>query len=653
MNDSETNHVDANDPEISDNLHRIVPDDLSPAGLVAGARGKRRRRKSVVGAVAALALVAFAVPVALNLPTNDSLVAEPAITSTAPRSEQTETGQVRPGAEACYNEDGTPVSHSQEASDPAELGAVRAWLCGDYSPETGAGSVGPIEPLTSGLDALIEGVQSAPEVDLAVISCPAEYILSFNVIFEYEDGSRSVIGGDRHGCLLTYDGGVPRQGGEEFYGEAVSAWETQRETDEGDWVVPHMCPGPLSLLEMNADDAVQASVCGEKEDGSWAATYLDGDLVEALSEELRASLEGGLLPESSAPEQRVWLTLSNKFTDYKTLVRHGDGMYRTHDAEGQESLWEPSVELSTELDEALAAAGATDGPAVGQPVGSPGVEEPALPAEPGGVADGPQPFVSAGCEGLTSEDALSTELPNKTLPDGAERLWLCAGVGFDTGIASPLEPLEDPAAVQQAVAAFNNLGPLPADIACTMELGSSYLVVHEYGDGTRYVVEQREYGCWEAVAGDTVKESNEFYTQTLVDLWTQQRSTQTIDQSRPGPLCALNSSWIAVDPENTTFTSGVACLAGSEADVAPGVMEENPVPDEVLELINGQLETVRPTPEFGGTSGDALVLSNSSGDLLRLFRLDDGSYFWDDGEAMNPWIPEGEIAVALEALFEE
>lgn len=654
MNDSPMNEPDKNEPEIFDNLRRIVPDDLSPAGLVAGARSKRRRRNGVVGAVAALALVAIAVPVALNLPTNDSLVAEPAVTSSAPQNEEPRTDFGLPGAQACYNDDGAPISHAQDTSGPAKPGAVRAWLCGDYSPDTGTGFVGPHEPLTSGIDGLVEGVQSEPEVNLAVISCPAEYNLSFNVVLEYEDGSRSIIGGDRQGCRLTYDGGVVREDGDKFYGEAVSAWESQREADAGDWIVPHICPGPLSLIEMEPWRAVQASVCGEKEDGSWAASYLDDDLVEEVSQELRAARgeSGEEAPgsTSSSPQQRVWLTLSNEFTDYRTLVRHEDGMYRAVDSEGLEWFWEPSAKLSVRLDEAFAEAGAGGAPPAGEPVDPSATQGPNAPGMP--MPEEVGPWVSEGCESVTSNDAFGSTLPNGELPEGADRIWLCAGDDFEAGISPPMEALEEPEPVQDAVAAFNELAPMSPDLACTMELGPSWLVVHEYADGTKYTVKVEEFGCRAVLAGDIVNVDGESsYKEALLEAWDAQRTMRDTVQTRPGPLCSLNSSLMTVDPEETTFTSGVACLAADYDDGAGGVSQEKPIPADILALLNGELTKVRPTPDYVVTAGDALILLNSTGDPVRLLREDDGAYLWDDGEAMNVWAPEGEVAEKLTELF--
>ena len=657
MNDFPMNEPEQNDPEISDNLRRIVPDDLSTAGLVAGAQGKRRRRSGIVGVLAALALVAVAVPVALNLPSNDNLIAEPAASSSSMQSADPGAGVVLPGARACYNDDGTPVSWTEDKSGPAEPGAVRAWFCGDYSPETGRGFVGPIEPLTSGLDDIIDDVQAADEIDLAVMSCMSGYNLSFSAVFEYEDGTRRVIGGERQGCRGTYDGGVTRAGADEFYGALYAAWEKQRETDTGDWVVPHVCPGPLSLIEMESGDAVQASVCREKEDGSWAATYLGRDLVAEVAQELRASLDSPDVYEFTedvfSQKQQIWLTLSNKFTDYQTWVRYDDGMYVASLGEGREQLWQPSVELTAKLDDALAAAGSTESPPAGKPVDGEGVEDPdeSVLTEPGLEPAVPQPWVPEGCEGVTSEDALNSELPEGELPEGADRIWLCAGDDFSTGITPPMEALEDPGAVEAVVAAFNDLEPMSADLPCTMELGPSWLVAHEYADGTKHTVKMEEFGCRAVLSGGTMKVDSQSssYKESLLDAWNAQRVTRNITQTRPGPLCYLSSSSLMpVDPEKTTFTSGVACPAGEDGVVT----EEKPIPADVLALLNGQLKEARPTSDYVITAGNALILLNPSGDPLRLSHEEDGTFYWDDGVSMNSWKPDGEIAEKLMALFE-
>ncbi len=664
MNDSRMNEPEKNDPELSDSLRRIVPDDLSPAGLVAGARGKRRRRNGVVGAVAALVLVAVAVPLALNLPSNDNLIAEPAATSTAPQTEEPTKAFALPGAQACYNDDGIPINHSQDASGPAEPGAVKAWLCGDYSPDTGAGSVGPHEPLTSGIDELLEGVQSEPEVDLAVISCPAEYNLSFNVVLEYADGTRSIVGGDRHGCRLTYDGGVAREGGDKFYGEAVTAWETQRESETDGWVVPHICPGPLSLIEMDAGDAVQASVCGEKEDGSWAATYLDNDLLEALSQELRAPLEENPLPDSSAPEQRVWLTTSNKFTDYQSFVRLEDGMYRAYDGEGLEWFWKPSADLSSRLDEALVNADSSDVPPTGISLDSTVSHGPGTPVDPGTPSDLPRPWVSEGCQAAANGELVSSVLPDGEVPDGADRIWLCTNGQTLVGApAPPMEPLEDAGLVSEAVASFNELLPMLADQACTMELGPSYFIVHEYADGTRYAVEIQDYGCRAATAGDLVKENSELYKETLLDLWSKQRTNEPKTQTRPGPLCPLTSSLFGTNLQEARFTSGAACVGwGDIVDIDRRAGEEVPISERLLSQITAQLPdaplaTVDGEGPVGptvlGPDGDSIVLLTADGDPFVLFHQEDGAFYWPVGEYARVWTPTGETANEFKALFEE
>ncbi len=650
MNDSPMN--ENNEPEISENLRRIVPDDLSPTDLVAGARGKRRRRNGVMGALAALALVAVVVPVALNLP-NDNLVAEPAPTPSAPQTQAPHGNSVLPGARACYNDDGTPIHHSQDVDGPAEPGAVKAWLCGDYAPDTGQGLVGPHDPLTSGVDELLEAVQSEPEVDLAVISCPAEYNLSFNVVLEYEDGTRSIIGGDRHGCRLTYDGGVAREGGDAFYGEALSAWEKQRQTDQGEWVVPHICPGPLSLMEMDPFDAVQASVCGEGEDGSWAASYLGADLVEVVSREVGAAQEEAgdeaPNPTSSSPQHNVWLTLSNEFTDYQTLVRHEDGMYRVLDAEGLEWFWEPPPELSARLDAALAGAGPEGAPPAGESVEPGATRGPYGPVMP--MPDEVGPWVSEGCESVTSNDALGSTLPNGELPDGANRIWLCAGDDVETGTAPPMEALVEPEPIQAVVDAFNDLERMPADSACTMELGPSWLVVHEYADGTKYTVKMEEFGCRAVLAGDIVTADSEAsYGEALLEAWDAQRTNRDTVQTRPGPLCPLNSSLMPVDAQQDTLVAGVACLAPS-SDGSGNTLQEKPLTQEILVLVNSGLRLARSTSGDGVPTGDALVLLNSTGDPVRLFREDDGAYLWYDGEATNLWAPEGEVVERLAELF--
>lgn len=658
MNDSETNNPENNDPEISDNLRRIVPDDLSPAGLVAGTRGKRRRRKGVVGVLTAIALVAVAVPVALNLPTNNSLVAEPAVTSTASRGEAPEAGSVLPGAQACYNDDGTPVNHSQDASGSAETGAVKAWLCGDYSPETGAGYVGPIEPLTLGIDGLLEGVQSEPEVDLAVISCPAEYNLSFNVVFEYEDGARSIVGGDRHGCSTTYDGGVVREGGEKFYGALITAWQIQRETDTGDWLTPTICPGPLPLIPTGGN-AVQGAICAEDVDGSGgrSAAYLDEELlkwVEGAAFSRPENLDW-TPPTSTAPEQRYWITLSNEFSDHTTFVRHEDGLFGARDGDGNEWFWAPEPELAARLDEALAGAAPSDVPPAGQPLDPTGMDGPVQTAEPEPTTGVPEPWVAPGCRGVSLEEVTSTNLPEGEVPGTPGSVWLCASGEARLGAPTPpLEPLKEPHLISQAVAAFNELSTLPADKPCTMELGPSYMVVYEYPRGARLAVEVQDYGCRGVVAGDVVKEGGEVFKEVLLDVWSTQRSLLQEQPSRQGPLCQLASSMFDLRPEEVTFAEGVACTGFSGADNVDDLTgEEVQLPADLVQQVAEQMVSVPLEPVQFQPDGDSLVLMTTAGDPFVLSHQEDGTFHWLDGDYARAFTPIDEAAEALAALFEK
>ncbi len=657
------NDPEFNDPEISDNLHRIVPDDLSTAGLVDGARKKRNKRKGAVGAVAALAIVGLAVPVAINLQ-DDSIIAQPAATSSpSPDGQQTEVPapvSVLPGAQACYNEDGTPISWTQTESAPAEPGAVKAWLCGDYSPETGQGSVGPIEPLTSGLDDIVANVQSADVIDLTVTTCMSDYLLSFNTVLEYADGTRRIIGGDRHGCQATYDGGVARAGAEDFYGELITAWEKQRETDTGDWAVPALCPGPTPLMQW-AGDAVQGAICAEDVDGSGgrSAAYLDDELLESVVGTAFTVLETmEENPPSTSPEQRYWITVSNKFSDHVTFVRHEDGVFGASDSDGNQWFWEPTPELAARLDEALANAGSSNVPPAGQPVDPSTVPGgPATPVAPGtplGNVEGTQPWVADACQAAASGELMSTDIPDGVLPDGADRVWLCTnGVAMMGGApVPPMEALDDADLVSDALTAFNSLEPLPADQPCTMELGPSYLVMHEYSDGTRYAVEVQDYGCDSVVAGDTVNGNSGLYMDTLLDLWGTQRTDRATQQTRPGPLCPLTSSVFAPAPDEATFTSGVACVGWGDIDgVSKLSGEEVALPEGLVSEIATQLAEAPLEPADIGFDGDSIVLMTTAGDPFVLQHQGDGTFVWSKDESTGVWKPTGTTAETLESVF--
>lgn len=649
-----------NDPEISDNLRRIVPTDLSTDTLVAGARHKRRRRQGMVGAVAALALVAVAVPLALNLPTDESIVAQPAA-SPSDSTERQIFSPERPGPAVCYGEDGFRVNGALDDREAAPLGAVQAWFCGDYPTDRGLGFVGPLEPLTSGVDELVRGVQAEEELHLEAVSCTADDVtLTFAVVLEYEDGSSRVLEGVLGGCRETVDGAVLRQGADKFYDAALAAWERQRGTEVGTNSTEIFCPGPSALLPLRLEGSARVAVCAESPVDARAATYLDGqlqdDVVASLRERME-SLEAGAFPTTStAPEQLRWVAVSDGFGGQLTLVRHEDGVYGAVDALGAKWFWEPHQGLADRLDAALSDADGSDVPLNPYPYdwSVPTTPEPAMGTEDPEKTAGP--WVAPGCAGAAEGQLTATTLPDGEVGADGTRVWLCANGFQGAGApAPPMEPLEDPALVTQAAAAFNELPPMARDRACTMELGPSYLVIYEFADGSRQAVEVQDYGCRPVVAGEVVKDGSKLFTEKLLALWGTQRVNQETAGERPGPLCSVSSSMFTTVPAEATFTSGVACAASTdpgEANAGAGSpAREQAIPEELLRGISTQLAT--PSEEMMDLqpTGDSIVLLTAAGDPLVLHRLEDDSFTaMQDGEVFS-WMPTGEVATALVGLF--
>ena len=637
-----------NDPDISDNLRRIVPDDLSSAGLVEGARRKRRRRHGVTAGMAALLLVAVAVPAALNLPDNSQL-AQPAATPTIQQDEGGWPVSPRPGAEACYGDNGLPYAGETDDIEPAPTGALRAWLCGDYPTDRGMGYVGPVEPLTTGMDELMRSVQAAPEADLASVICPDDYTLGFSVVFEYEDGSRRVIRGDLGGCRFTYDGEVVRRDADAFHEQAVSAWERQRERDKGLWGTSIFCPGPHSLLPMQIEQTVRIAICAESAVGTRSATYLDDGLERDVLTSIKARLaltgDDTPPPVSTAPQERRWLSLSDSFSGQMTMVRHTDGVYRALEGGGPEWFWAPDEGLSERLDRALSSSTSPEVPPTAYPVNWPVLdptEEPELPTDP------TQPFAPEECR-AAADGVTSSALPDGELPQGPERIWLCAAGEFTSGVAAPLEPLEEPDLIARATEAFNELAPMPRNQPCTDDLGPTYQVVHEYADGARYTIEYQQYGCGPVTAGDVVKQGP--YLPQLLDLWETQRGDRPVVQTRPGPLCQLFSSVLDVDPRATPFVSGVACTA---SDDAGGAALEQPLSDDLVSAVSaGMRDESTVVGQHPLDGRHSIVLLNPAGDPFRMSRVENGGFTWWEGDTIMVWSPTGETAQALATLFED
>ncbi|WP_040283313.1 hypothetical protein [Tessaracoccus massiliensis] len=329
---------------MNDNFHDLfkasVPEAPSTRGWVEGARRKRRGRQLVTSGTAALAVVALAVPAALNLSGGaEPIVAspEPTASAPAPTPDPTASGATgvdvslspnaegKPGAAACYGEDGEPAGERSHAGT-IRTGAARAWLC--TNPDN-FGTGGPLEPLVVDVDGLVEALYAQPTLTDDSAQAVAEH---YTVVFEFDDGRRMSFSGDTRDSTALTDGVNSLQGSAAFYRDEVEAgWLAQRAragAPATGYESPQECPVlscQQSLLPVSLDRIT----------GGYACTT-DADTSRAV--ELRQSLA----------EDIGWAALANAWGAQILLRKAGE----RYEFRGEDSLmgWTPAPGLATELD---------------------------------------------------------------------------------------------------------------------------------------------------------------------------------------------------------------------------------------------------------------------------------------------------------------
>lgn len=169
--------------------------------------------------------------------------------------------------------------------------------------------------------------------------------------------------------------------------------------------------------------------------------------------------------------------------------------------------------------------------------------------------------------------------------------------------------------------------------------------MHEYADGTTYVVEAQVNGCDVMEAGGAVTEGGQAYVDTLLDLWTTQRGASPVSQTRPGPLCPQMTSIFPIEPRTAEFASGQVCV-GSGDDV--------PLPAEVVAGMSAQMANATTGTPDGGLRSGGMVVLTAAGDALALNRSGNGIVSWRDAaEKQWSFAPTGRLAEALDTVFTE
>lgn len=633
---------------LSDAFKATPPTPPTTEGWLDAARRRRRRRSQVLGTALVAGLLAVAVPATIHFTEDNTLVANPADSPTdVPPSDppvpQPEPNGL-PGAAACWTESGEMFV--DEGGPGAPTDAARVWFCGDAGPADGFGSVGPMEPLVTGVDELFTYISQAQPAP-ADQACTMEYTLAYRLVFEQADGARSVVHGELHGCRTIRNGDQVLEGGEGLYTLAQDLWRAQRDdmAEVYDVAMGASCQAPTRALLPPLLENLAAGVgcAGEAvgvTDGA-GQVVLDADLVARIVEELETnSTEGfgdGQLPQ--------WLVLTGQWGDPMVLHRVDEERFSWFDGDVA-MLWRPSRVLLAELDEQLALAAE---PGQGVP-GDPGTGETLEPEAP--LPSFPAVWEPDACEGALEGGIPTSELEASRLADDPSAVWLCGkGMGdpySPQGPVAPMDPLSGASGRAQAAVDLYNTLPDPNWDACTDELGPAYLVIHEYADGSRVPVEIQTYGCRAVVTGEQLKAGGQDYLDALLALWAEEREELGTTGERPGPICPRLDSVVAVDPADAV--GGVACSGWPDGTGEPrGDGVETLLPPDLVSTVAEQLaNSAYPAGYEGMPDGSTLVLQNAYGDPVTLERLDDGTYrWWVDGEYRG-WEPPSAVAEALE-----
>lgn len=274
--------------------------------------------------------------------------------------------------------------------------------------------------------------------------------------------------------------------------------------------------------------------------------------------------------------------------------------------------------------------------------------EPVVPAEPAPTF----PTISAAelCDPFVppSETASENIVAIDELPDEPARVWLCPDAPDVSNVVFPDEPLTDPEAVSEAIAAFNSYPDIDlAAIMCTEEYRMTYTAVFEYLDGQRLPVRGELHGCRLLYTGPAdevhAREGGEEFLNTLTGLWATQRA-ESDEPARLGPEACQGPTLIPADP--AAVVGGFACAVG------PG----GAGPEEVLE-IPSELASAIAALELGpleSMMGERLtrlaLVDDAGGNLTYLY---DGEHVMDESDWQRAAVVDGDLKTQLDELHQQ
>lgn len=370
---------------MSENQIRRALDDAAPKepgfdGWGDKVRKGHRRRRTAISAAAALGVVALGVPVAFQLGAfnGTTIYATPSPTPTVTSQDTSPTQTSEPTPTPTHSEEPTTAP---SPSDPPQAtlsdltsevcadsvgvvtelpdgtlpsGANRIWLC-DGDQEPAVRTVGPVEPLTTGVQDVVAAYNALPSLPQGQ-ECEGEaYQQSFALVVEYPDGKRQVVSGMTHACKMVTDGTHHRANADTFFADVVDRFQQQRAAQPFEFELADdakVCLQVRSFMGMTVSAAVSGYLCGVPEGSD--SMYVDPiqrelpqDLVRRIIETAKA--EATPMP---ATEPYAWsqsIVLLSRFGDPITLYRSMDTFYW---AEGDVwSEWKPKAELLEAINE--------------------------------------------------------------------------------------------------------------------------------------------------------------------------------------------------------------------------------------------------------------------------------------------------------------
>ncbi|MDO5736832.1 MAG: LytR C-terminal domain-containing protein [Propionibacteriaceae bacterium] len=279
---------------------------------------------------------------------------------------------------------------------------------------------------------------------------------------------------------------------------------------------------------------------------------------------------------------------------------------------------------------------------------------PSNPTSPSQPSTSGEPGVNGECDLDADGRMATTELPENTLPDGPEAVWLCSTM------RAPFEPLVGSEATRDLVDSFKKLSTTPPTDQRSSTV-PSYLVA-VYPDGQRYVVHVDRESSFEVTwgsAGQQVRYGGREWVLGLEELWVNQRNENPLRPPaapRAG-ICDNMHRSLGRTIEHYDEDGALCVVVRSDEDEPVGM--EVQTPQQLLaDVMEGVQEDGFPWPASNesplkGWQGDSILLVDDYGDRQPLLRGADDTYFWVDGAETLAWKPPPALQARLAQAFDD